>query len=119
VAWFPARPATETQSDPGYEVTNWFGILSSRGTPPVIVTMLNGTLKKITQDAEFQSRMGDLTLFSLTLSRLLRDAGFRLRISRTGCKRRKSAPNCGLWFPSRCCSNGENATENEQPTEGP
>ena len=57
MAWFPARPATETQSDPGYEVTNWFGILSSRGTPPVIVTMLNGTLKKITQDAEFQSRM--------------------------------------------------------------
>ena len=53
----PELPTIAESGIPGYEVTNWFGILSSRGTPPVIVSMLNGTLKKITQDAEFQSRM--------------------------------------------------------------
>jgi len=37
---------------PGYEVTNWFGILAPAGTPRAIVTRVNGTLNKALQRSD-------------------------------------------------------------------
>lgn len=53
-ALMPELPTIAESGIPGYEVSNWFGILSSKGTPAAIVKTLNAAFRKISEDAETQ-----------------------------------------------------------------
>ena len=53
-------PDTPTMSEsglPGYEATNWFGVLSSKGTPKTTAAKLHAALNRIIQDADMQKKM--------------------------------------------------------------
>jgi tripartite-type tricarboxylate transporter receptor subunit TctC len=53
----PELPTIAESGIPGYEVSNWFGILSSKGIPTAIVKTLNAAFRKIIEDAETQKLM--------------------------------------------------------------
>jgi len=50
-AAFPELPAI-AETVPGYDVTNWFGIIAPAGTPAPIVSRINAALNKSLQSAE-------------------------------------------------------------------
>jgi tripartite-type tricarboxylate transporter receptor subunit TctC len=52
----PEIPAI-AESIPGYEVTNWFGVLAAAGTPAPVVAQLNSTIARVVNDGEFQKLM--------------------------------------------------------------
>jgi tripartite-type tricarboxylate transporter receptor subunit TctC len=54
IAQFADVP-TIAETLPGYESAVWFGFFAPRGTPPDIVTMLNGAVQKILTDPEFRA----------------------------------------------------------------
>jgi len=45
---------------PGYEASNWFGIVAPKGTPPEIVNKLNAEINAGLADAELQGRLVEL-----------------------------------------------------------
>jgi len=45
---------------PGYEAINWFGLAAPKGTPPGIVTKLNGELNAALADPKIKVRLADL-----------------------------------------------------------
>ncbi len=53
----PELPTIAESGVPGYDVSNWFGIMSGKGVPPAIVKTLETTLGKIVQDPETQKQM--------------------------------------------------------------
>jgi tripartite-type tricarboxylate transporter receptor subunit TctC len=53
----PDLPTIAESGIPGYEVTNWFGVLAAAGMPPAILTRLEATISGIVRDAEFQRAM--------------------------------------------------------------
>ena len=53
----PELPTIAESGVPGYEVSNWFGVLSARGTPATVVKHLNTVLRTIIEDSEIQKRM--------------------------------------------------------------
>jgi tripartite-type tricarboxylate transporter receptor subunit TctC len=53
----PELPTIAESGIPGYDVRNWFGILSSKGMPMSIVKTLNAELTKIVNDPETQNLM--------------------------------------------------------------
>ncbi len=53
----PGLPTIAEAGIPGYEASNWYGILSSKGMSGTIVNTLNATLKKIIEDPETQKLM--------------------------------------------------------------
>jgi tripartite-type tricarboxylate transporter receptor subunit TctC len=53
----PELPTIAESGIPGYDVRNWFGILSSKGMPTPIVKTLNEALTKIVNDPETQKLM--------------------------------------------------------------
>lgn len=56
-------PDTPTMSEsglPGYEATNWFGILTSKGTPKPTTAKLHAALTRIIQDDDMRKRMAAL-----------------------------------------------------------
>jgi tripartite-type tricarboxylate transporter receptor subunit TctC len=54
LAQFPDLP-TIAETLPGYESAVWFGLFAPHGTPPNIVTMLNGAVQKILADPDFRA----------------------------------------------------------------
>lgn len=52
-AAMPELPAID-ETVPGYEVTNWFGILAPRGTPRPVVARINGDLNQALQKVELK-----------------------------------------------------------------
>ena len=58
---FPPMPnvptAIESGVVPGYDVTTWYGVFTSRGTPPGVVKKLNATLHEILGDAAVRQRL--------------------------------------------------------------
>ena len=45
---------------PGYEASNWFGIVAPKGTPPEIVNKLNAEINAGLADAKLQGRLVEL-----------------------------------------------------------
>jgi tripartite-type tricarboxylate transporter receptor subunit TctC len=48
----PDIPTVAESGVPGYEATNWFGVLAPAATPAPVVTRLNGEIGRVLQDAE-------------------------------------------------------------------
>ncbi len=55
---FPEVPTMGEAGLPGYEFTQWYGLLAPAKTPRDIVTALNGALLKSMEDAEVKRRVG-------------------------------------------------------------
>lgn len=53
----PQLPTVAESGYPGYEVNNWFGIMSSRGTPQPMVRTLHGMLERVVGDRAVQEKM--------------------------------------------------------------
>lgn len=53
----PVLPTIAESGIPGYEVTNWFGVVATKGTPAPIVNTLSTALDRIVQDPETQKMM--------------------------------------------------------------
>jgi tripartite-type tricarboxylate transporter receptor subunit TctC len=58
----PLLPDVPTISEalPGFEVTNWYGVVAPAGTPKDIVTRLHDVFAKATEDARVQKALVDL-----------------------------------------------------------
>lgn len=52
----PEVPTIAEAGVPGYEATNWWGILAPAGTPPAIIERLHQELSLILASAETQKR---------------------------------------------------------------
>ncbi|OGA37468.1 MAG: hypothetical protein A3G24_08855 [Betaproteobacteria bacterium RIFCSPLOWO2_12_FULL_62_13] len=55
-AIMPELPTVGESGLPGYEVVSWFAIVAPAGTPRVIVTFLNGEIRKALAAAEVKNR---------------------------------------------------------------
>jgi tripartite-type tricarboxylate transporter receptor subunit TctC len=53
---FPDVPTIAEAGVPGYDASNWWGILTPAGTPAAIVTKLNSEINAIVQSADIQKR---------------------------------------------------------------
>jgi len=53
----PNIPTVAESGYPGYEVNNWFGILSRRGTPPAVVQKLHALIDSVANDKAVQEKM--------------------------------------------------------------
>jgi len=56
----PAEPALPTVAEsgvPGYEVTNWHGLIGPKGLPRAVVERLNGEMAKILSLKEMEERL--------------------------------------------------------------
>ena len=53
----PELPTIAESGVPGYDVSNWFGVMSGKGVSPAIVRTLETTLGKIVQEPETQKQM--------------------------------------------------------------
>lgn len=56
-AQFPGVPTVAEAGVPGYEVTNWYGLVAPAGTPAEIVSTLNKALVKVMADPEIRHRL--------------------------------------------------------------
>ncbi|KAI3590698.1 BUG/TctC family periplasmic protein [Cupriavidus sp. U2] len=54
---FPGVPTVAEAGVPGYEVTNWYGLVAPAGTPPDVITQLNKALVKVMADPEIRHRL--------------------------------------------------------------
>ncbi len=55
-AAFPDVPTIAEAGVPGYDASNWWGILAPAGTPAAIVTKLNSEINAIVRSADIQKR---------------------------------------------------------------
>jgi tripartite-type tricarboxylate transporter receptor subunit TctC len=56
----PAEPGLPTVAEsgvPGYEVTNWHGLIGPKGLPPPVVERLNGEVTKIIRGKDMEERL--------------------------------------------------------------
>ncbi len=56
----PAEPGLPTVAEsgvPGYEVTNWHGLIGPKGLPPQVVERLNGEMTKIIRGRDMEERL--------------------------------------------------------------
>lgn len=56
----PAEPGLPTVAEsgvPGYEVTNWHGLIGPKGLPPPVVERLNGEMTKIIRGKDMEERL--------------------------------------------------------------
>lgn len=88
----PALPTIAEAGLPGYEVTQWYGLLAPAGTPREIVTRLNTEIAKIVKMPEVKQRFNQLELISSTpeefdgfikaeiakWTKVIKDAGIRI-----------------------------------------
>lgn len=60
----PLAPGVPTIASvlPGYDVDLWFGLLAPAGTPPAIVTKLNGMTATILKEATVRKRFSDMSV---------------------------------------------------------
>lgn len=56
---FPDAPTIAEQGYPGFETSQWYGILAPAGTPPAIISKLNADINKVLNDPEIQKRLAD------------------------------------------------------------
>ena len=55
----PDVPTIEEQGFPGFETSQWYGVLAPAGTPAAIVAKLNADINKVLADPEIQKRLAD------------------------------------------------------------
>jgi tripartite-type tricarboxylate transporter receptor subunit TctC len=55
----PDVPTSEEAGLPGWQMTTWFGIFASRGTPPRIVNFLNAKFQAVIDDPKGRQRLVD------------------------------------------------------------
>ena len=53
----PHLPTVAEAGVPGYEASQWYGVMLPKGTPKAIVSRLHGELVKVVQSPEFKARM--------------------------------------------------------------
>jgi len=53
---YPDVPTLAESGLPGYEAGSWYGLAAPKGTPPEIVTKLNGETQRIFNDAAFRDK---------------------------------------------------------------
>ena len=58
----PDVPTLAESGVPGYDANVWFGIIAPAGTPPAVVSFLNGEISKVIKKPEFQKRLTELGL---------------------------------------------------------
>jgi tripartite-type tricarboxylate transporter receptor subunit TctC len=58
----PDVPTVGESGVPGYEVSSWGGMFAPAGTPPDVISRLNGELEKILSTADVKSRFAGLGL---------------------------------------------------------
>jgi tripartite-type tricarboxylate transporter receptor subunit TctC len=56
----PDVPTVAESGLPGFEASNWFGLMAPAGTPPEIVGRLNAEAAKVLQDAEVRKKLATL-----------------------------------------------------------
>lgn len=54
---FPGVPTVAEAGVPGYDVTNWYGLVAPAGTPTDVVTQLNKALVKVMADPDIRHRL--------------------------------------------------------------
>jgi tripartite-type tricarboxylate transporter receptor subunit TctC len=54
---FPGVPTVAEAGVPGYDVTNWYGLVAPAGTPPEVIAQLNKALVKVMADPEIRHRL--------------------------------------------------------------
>ncbi|MDQ0138538.1 tripartite tricarboxylate transporter substrate binding protein [Cupriavidus necator] len=54
---FPGVPTVAEAGVPGYEVTNWYGLVAPAGTPPDIVARLHQALVRVMADPDIRQRL--------------------------------------------------------------
>jgi len=54
---FPGVPTVAEAGVPGYDVTNWYGLVAPAGTPAEIVTQLNHALVKVMANPDIRQRL--------------------------------------------------------------
>jgi len=59
-ALLPELPTMIESGLPGFVVAAWYGVLGPAGTPPQVITFLNGLIVKSVQRPEFKSRMAQM-----------------------------------------------------------
>jgi tripartite-type tricarboxylate transporter receptor subunit TctC len=59
LASMPELPTMAESGLPGYESSQWYGVLAPSGTPVDILTQLNANIARIMQSAEMRTRMHD------------------------------------------------------------
>src|SRR6185436_7733297 len=57
VAAVPDLPTVNESGLPGYEASQWYGVMAPAGTPDVIITRLNGELVKIVKSPDMSARL--------------------------------------------------------------
>lgn len=57
LAAFPDLPTISASGLPGYESSQWYGLLAPAGTPNDVLNLLNAQIKKIMQTPEMQEKM--------------------------------------------------------------
>jgi len=54
---FPGVPTVAESGVPGYEVTNWYGLVAPAGTPADVIAQLNKALVKVMAEPEIRQRL--------------------------------------------------------------
>ncbi|PLQ00607.1 Bug family tripartite tricarboxylate transporter substrate binding protein [Cupriavidus pauculus] len=54
---FPGVPTVAEAGVPGYDVTNWYGLVAPAGTPPDVIAQLNKALVKVMADPDIRHRL--------------------------------------------------------------
>ncbi|MCA0425239.1 MAG: tripartite tricarboxylate transporter substrate binding protein [Proteobacteria bacterium] len=55
----PDVPTVEEQGYPGFETSQWYGILAPKGTPDAIIKKLNADINKVLAEPDIQKRLQD------------------------------------------------------------
>ncbi|HRK24190.1 MAG TPA: tripartite tricarboxylate transporter substrate binding protein [Beijerinckiaceae bacterium] len=55
----PDVPTIDEQGFPGFETSQWYGVLTPMGTPEAVVKKLNADINKVLADPEIQKRLTD------------------------------------------------------------
>ena len=56
-AQFPGVPTVAESGVPGYDVTNWYGLVAPAGTPADVIAQLNQALVKVMADPDIRQRL--------------------------------------------------------------
>jgi tripartite-type tricarboxylate transporter receptor subunit TctC len=54
---FPGVPTVAESGVPGYDVTNWYGLVAPAGTPAEVIAQLNKALVKVMADPDIRQRL--------------------------------------------------------------
>lgn len=68
-ALMPELPTLSESGMPGYDVSNWFGVLAATGTPGAILSRLEATISTVAKEADFQKAIAAQGIDPFRLSR--------------------------------------------------